>query len=149
MKLTYRKLKLAGACTEQAELFRELFPKGVTVTAAVCRSVADKFDWNSWDWAAANFLPAQLQAEYDHRAALLRAEYARLRDPLLAEYNRAALLRAEYVRLRDPLLAEYNLQAAPLSAPLWAEYDRRVAPLRAEYDGQRAQLFGRLAEDVD
>ena len=127
MKLTYRKLKLAGACTEQAELFRELFPKGVTVTAAVCRSVADKFDWNSWDWAAANFLPAQLQAEYDHRAALLRAEYA---------------------RLRDPLLAEYNLQAAPLSAPLWAEYDRRVAPLRAEYDGQRAQLFGRLAEDV-
>ena len=32
-KLTYRKLKLAGACESQAKLFRTLFPEGVVSPA--------------------------------------------------------------------------------------------------------------------
>ena len=101
MKLTYRKLRLAGACSVQAEYFRELFPKGVVVTAAVCASVACEFDW---DWAAGNLLPTLLQADYYAKRAPLHADYYAKRAPLHADYDaKRAALQADYDAKRAPL----------------------------------------------
>ena len=143
-KLTYRKLKLAGACESQAKLFRTLFPEGVVVTEAVCISVASNFDWDL-DWAAAHLLPKSLRAEYERQRAPVLAEYRRQCAPLEAEYNRQrAQLEAEYDRQRAPLLDEFNRQCAPLLD----EFNRQCAPLQAEYERQVAPLFGRLMEQV-
>ena len=143
-KLTYRKLKLAGACESQAKLFRTLFPEGVVVTEAVCISVASNFDWDL-DWAAAHLLPKSLRAEYERQRAPFLAEYRRQCAPLEAEYNRQrAQLEAEYDRQRAPLLDEFNRQCAPLLD----EFNRQCAPLQAEYERQVAPLFGRLMEQV-
>ena len=117
-KLTYRKLKLAGACESQAKLFRTLFPEGVVVTEAVCISVASNFDWDL-DWAAAHLLPKSLRAEYERQRAPLWAEYERQRAPIWAEYERQ-------------------------HAPIQAEYERQCASLRAEYHRQREPLRGRV-----
>jgi len=84
MHLTYRKLKLAGACSQQLKRFRELFPDGVDVTAAACASVAKEFDW---DWAARNLLPSRLRAGYEAKRAPLWDDYQAKRTSLWADYE--------------------------------------------------------------
>jgi hypothetical protein len=51
--ITYDTLRTAGACQEQRELFRQLFPKGTEVTEELCVRHAQDFDW---EWAAENLL---------------------------------------------------------------------------------------------
>src|SRR5208282_4564102 len=115
MHLTYRKLKLAGACSQQLERFRELFPDGVDVTAAVCASVAKEFDW---DWAK-NLLPSRLRDDYEAKLDLLWDDYE-----------------AKFA----PLLDDYEAKCAPLRA----DYEAKCALLRADHDAKCASLFGSL-----
>ena len=61
MKITARLLKFKGACKEQVEKFKELFPDGVEVTESLCVIHAQDFNW---DWAAYNLLPLELQEVY-------------------------------------------------------------------------------------
>src|SRR5208282_5495044 len=116
MHLTYRKLKLAGACSQQLERFRELFPDGVDVTAAVCASVAKEFDW---DWAAMNLLPLRLRADYEAKLAPLRADYEAKR----------VLLWDDYEAKLAPLRADYEAKRVLL----WDDYEAKLALLRADY----------------
>jgi hypothetical protein len=45
MEITYTQLRLAGACQEQRDLFRELFGDKVTLTKELCVKHAADFDW--------------------------------------------------------------------------------------------------------
>src|SRR5208282_4293220 len=133
MHLTYRKLKLAGACSQQLERFRELFPNGVDVTAAVCASVAKEFDW---DWAARNLLTSRLWDDYEAKRAPLRDDYEakRKRAPLWDDYEAK----------RAPLWGDYKAKLAPL----WGDYEAKRALLQDDYEAKRAPLFGSLMELV-
>ena len=95
MKITARMLQAKGACTDQVTLFRTLFPKGGTVTRAMCIKYAQDFDF---EWAAWNLLSAPARAEYQRVQAPARAEYERVTDAA----------RAEYERVQAPALAEYQ-----------------------------------------
>src|SRR5208282_1924247 len=144
MHLTYRKLKLAGACSQQLERFRELFPNGVDVTAAVCASVAKEFDW---DWAARNLLTSRLWDDYEAKRAPLRDDYEAKRAPLWDDYKAK--------RKRAPLWDDYKAKRAPQRgdykaklAPLWGDYEAKRALLQDDYEAKRAPLFGSLMELV-
>ena len=93
--ITLQMLLDKGACDEQVRLFKETFPKKgeAKVTKALCAKVAHLFDF---EWAAVNFLPGHLWAEYESKRAPLLAEYKSKEAPLWAEYkSKCALLFCE------------------------------------------------------
>ena len=120
MIVSVRLLKKYGACEEQVKLFAETFGKGakVTVTAALCREHASKFDW---DWAAQSLLSEAMLAEYDAKWVTVWAEYDAKCATLWAEYDAKC-------------------------AELLEEYDAKCAELLEEYNAKRAELFGTIAE---
>ena len=130
-------LRALGACSEQVDLFAELFGESVDVTEALCAKHFDKFDWSF----AAKLLSPQGQAEYD-----------RVTGPASAEYNRVTgLAWAEYNRVTDPAWAEYNRVNGLASAEYdrvrglaWAEYTRVNGLARAEYDRVNGLAWARL-----
>ena len=131
--VTARLLKRKDACREQVDLFAATFGPNarVEITEALCVEHAGKFDWG---WAAANLLPAPLNADYKAKRALLDADYRAKRAPLNADYEaKRALLYADYEAKR---------------ALLDADYEAKRAPLDADYKAKRALLFGRLAESM-
>ncbi len=77
------------------------------------------------------------------------AEYKRIRDPALAEYQRiCATALAEYQRIRDPAEAEYQRIRDPaeaenqrICATAYAEYKRIRDPALAEYQRICATAF--------
>lgn len=85
MKVTVRMLKAKGACSNQVELFKSLFPNGVEVTEEVCVANADNFDWN---WAANNLLTPLQLAKYQRIEAPARADFKRITASARAEYKR-------------------------------------------------------------
>ena len=103
MIVSVRLLKKYGACEEQVKLFAETFGSDaeVTVTAALCREHASKFDLG---WAVQNLFTPPLRAEFDAKRASLRAEYLAKHTPLWEEYD-----------------AKW--------ASLWEEYDAKCAEL--------------------
>ena len=120
---------LRGACSDQHNLFAELFPKGSPKTRkaalAAARKHADKFDW---EWAAAKLLRAPAQAEYEKVCA-----------PAWAEYDKvSAAAWAEYEKVRAAAQAEYE----KVSAPAWVEYEkvRAAAFVNAWFDQQEAKI---------
>ena len=72
MKITIRLLKSKGACSEQLEKFKELFPKGVVLTEALCIKHANEFDW---DWSAENLLTPTARKLYNETCAPARKLY--------------------------------------------------------------------------
>ena len=52
-KITYELLCAKGACKDQADTFKTLFPNGVEVTEELCREHAHTF---TWAWAVRNLL---------------------------------------------------------------------------------------------
>ena len=140
MKITAKILEDKNACPSQLHKFRKLFPDGVEVTAAVCISVADEFDW---DWAANNLLPPSFLADYEAKEVSLWKDYdAKVASPR-ADYNaKVAPLWADYNAKVAPLWADYNAK----KAPLLADYEAKEAPLLADYCAKVAELFGSLVE---
>jgi hypothetical protein len=112
--ITTRFLRSLGACSDQVELFKRLYPNGVRriTTPTVRRALREGLDVV---WLLGRLSPTLL-AEYDRQIA-----------PLWAEYDRQIA----------PLWAEYKCQIAPL----WAEYDRQIAPIWAEHERQRALIL--------
>jgi len=142
MFMTYEKLVAAGACKKQALLFKQLFPKGVQITAALCREYAGMFDF---DWAS-RLLPNAQRREYKRAEASAWAEFNRTKASAWAEYDRTkASARAEYDRTKASARAEYER----VTAPAWAEYERVRALARAEYNRTKASAFGTQAETVE
>ena len=66
MKITIRLLKSKGACKDQIEKFKTLFPKGVVLTEAVCMDLAQTLDWG---WAAKMLLTPKALKLYDETCA--------------------------------------------------------------------------------
>ena len=85
MKITSRIPRSKGACASQVDLFKEIFPKGVVITEALCVEHADKFDWI---WAALNLLSKEAKAECERVTAPACAEYERVHASAYAEYKR-------------------------------------------------------------
>jgi cell division septum initiation protein DivIVA len=94
--ITSRKLRLAGACSEQIALFKALGGDKKKITAKLCAAHASQFDWN---WAAQQLLSPEKHAEYERIKAQALAEYRRIEARALAKYGR-------------------------IEAPAWAEYRR-------------------------
>jgi hypothetical protein len=82
--ITKQMLIDADACSDQVDLFEEIFGDSVIVTIKRAEKVANLFDWN---WAE-QLLDAQGRAEYDRAAAAAWAEYSRVEAPAWAEYWR-------------------------------------------------------------
>ena len=99
MKITKALLESKGACNTQVKLFAKLFPRGVTLTKAICMKHAQEFQWN---WAAENLL-----------SNTARAEYVKVTDKARKEYWKIeGLARAEYVKVEGPARAKYIKQCA-------------------------------------
>ena len=62
IKLSVERLRQLGACTEQVDVFMELFGSEIDVTEELAVEHLDTFDWN---WAAEHLLTAQAWAEYE------------------------------------------------------------------------------------
>ncbi len=113
--ITKQMLIDADACSDQVDLFEEIFGDSVVVTVKRAEKVAQLFQWG---WAA-QLLDAQG-----------RAEYSRVEAPALAEYKRVeAAARAQYKRVIATAWAELDR----VIAPAWAEYHRVIATALAEY----------------
>jgi uncharacterized membrane protein YqiK len=124
--MTKQMLIDADACSDQVDLFEEIFGDSVVVTVKRAEKVAQLFQW---EWAA-QLLDAQGRAEYSRVEAPALAKYKRVEATALAEYHRVeATAWAEYKRVIAPVLAEYNRA----TAAAWAQYKRAIAPAWAEY----------------
>ena len=76
MLLTYEMLRAKGACDQQADKFRALFPAGVVLTEALCVAHASDFDFG---WAATNLLSATAREAYEQACATAREVYKQAR----------------------------------------------------------------------
>ena len=85
-EITVDLLRKVEACTQQIQLFEQLFPEGVTPTVALCVEHASKFDW---DFAARKFLSAPAWAQYEAAKAPAWAQYEAAKAPALAQYEAA------------------------------------------------------------
>ena len=72
MKITIRLLKSKGACEDQIEKFKTLFPEGVVLTEAACMDHAQTFNWG---WAAEMLLTPKARKLYDETCAPARKLY--------------------------------------------------------------------------
>ena len=116
MKLKLSKLIELDACTQQVDLFKEMFGDEVNITQKLCLRVFDKFDFK---WAAYKLL---------NKSAL--AEYEKVQNQALAEYeNVKRSARAEYLMVTDAALAEYD----KVTSQALAEYDKVKRSALAEY----------------
>ena len=69
--ITAELLESKKACVDQVDLFRSLWPNGVTPTRELCIEHADRFDWH---WAAKNLLSEDGYKAYDEaKASALKA----------------------------------------------------------------------------
>jgi hypothetical protein len=76
MLLTYKMLRAKGACGEQADKFRALFPAGVVLTEALCVAHASNFGFGfGFGWAATNLLSDTAREAYKQACAPAREAY--------------------------------------------------------------------------
>ena len=121
MRITKALLESKGACADQVELFAKLFPRGVTLTEAVCVKHAHEFEWH---WAAKHLLSYTAWEEYWKIDSLARAEYKKATDLALVEYAKVkGLARAEYVKVEGLARAEY----VKVKGLAWAEYKKQCS----------------------
>ena len=71
-KITARKLQALGACSDQVEKFRKLFPEDTEITEALCVQHAQAF---AWRWAAVNLLTPKSRKVYNETRATARKVY--------------------------------------------------------------------------
>ena len=62
MKITKELFQSKGACSSAVEKFASLFPRGVTLTEALCVKHVRDFDFT---WAAQHLLSPTQRAEYE------------------------------------------------------------------------------------
>ena len=72
MLLTYEMLRAKGACADQADKFRDLFPAGVVLTEALCVAYAKEFEF---ECAARNLLSASARDAYYKACGTARDAY--------------------------------------------------------------------------
>ena len=72
VKITVELLTRKGACQDQVDKFRALYPEGVEPTRELCIAHASDFDW---DWAAEHLLSAPAWKAYQEVAAPARKAY--------------------------------------------------------------------------
>ena len=118
MRITKALLESKEACNTQIKLFAKLFPRGVTLTKAICMKHAQEFQWN---WAAENLLSNTARAEYWKIYGLAWAEYKKATDLALVEYWK-------------------------ITGLAWAEYDNSVGLARAKYIKQCAIAFWKASK---
>ena len=82
-KITYELLCAKGACKDQADTFKTLFPNGVEVTEELCREHAHTF---TWGWAVTNLLTSEAWELYYETLAPSRKLYEKKRAQAAALY---------------------------------------------------------------
>ena len=105
--ITLAQLRQARACSEQCDLFEQMFGKQVTVTVELAREHSAIFDW---DWAASRLLsPADYEA-YRAAVAPALATYKVTTDSAWMAYRAAvAPALATYKVTRDSAWATYKV----------------------------------------
>ena len=88
--LTYTQLKTKGACKDQLQLFKKLFPDGANLRSEahairLAKAMSPKFDFG---WAAENLLTGPAWAAYKKAEAPARAAYKKAQAPALAAYKK-------------------------------------------------------------
>ena len=95
-EITHALLKRLGACENESNKFRELFPNGTEVTVELCVKHAADF---SWDWAVDNLMSSKGRAAFNRDIAPISAAFDRDMAPINAAYDRdRALIRAAFNR---------------------------------------------------
>jgi hypothetical protein len=122
--ITYDTLRTAGACQEQRELFRQLFPKGTEVTEELCVRHAQDFDW---EWAAENLLDDATRKVYnDAEAPAWKAYEDAVGAALKAYDDTAASAWKVYDDTRASALRAYTNTAASAFAKAWLSQEGRT-----------------------
>ena len=128
--VTSRFLARLGACEDQLDLFKKVFPRGARLSeASVIKAVEARLDLG---WLAAKTLSGLARAEYRKVCALAWSEYEKACGPALAEYEKVcdlawsecekahALAKAEYEKACGPALAEYD----KIYTLAWTNYEK-------------------------
>ena len=136
--ITYEMLKAKDACESQVSLFKELFPKGASLSVETAVSVADKFDWG---WAARNLLSGSGYKAYQEAKKPLYKAYLEAVEPLDKAYLEAI----------EPLDKAYKEAVATLykayqeaKKPLYKAYKEAETPLYKAYLEAIATLFTKI-----
>ncbi len=158
MKITYRALKLAGACSKQLNEFKQRFGESVDVTEEACVAVSQEFNW---DWAARNLLSQPAWKVYDDAKAYARKAYNDATAPARKAYNAATATAQkayndatshawkEYYGGRRTGKAYNDAKAYAwkaydiTTASAWKTYKDAEAPARKAYNDAKATAFAR------
>lgn len=138
--LTLQTLLYKGACEEQTDLFKKLFPDGqVTVTVELAMALADKW---SWDWAAETLLSDDGWREWLRETQPAEDTYQRQMRPFW-DAEHAAYARANQAREKfgDAWVKEHPGQ----DAETVVYYQERKIWRPAEIATQEASLLYRPA----
>ena len=133
--VSIRKLKLLGACTQQVELFHQLFGDRCTVSVDLCVAHAAQFDWS---WAAQKLLSATACRAYPEAYATA----CRVCDEALATAGKAygeaiALAR----KARDEAIAPARKAYDEAIATAYKAYDEAYATAGKAYAEAKARAF--------
>ena len=105
--ITAERLAALGACKQQVNLFRQMFPDGAPLTAETALNVADKFNW---DWAAKGLLPPAALKAYEEATAPAGKAYEEATAPAGKAYEEAkATARKAYEEAKAVAFAEAYL----------------------------------------
>ena len=133
--VSLRKLKLLGACTQQVELFRQLFGDRCTVSVDLCVAHAAQFDWS---WAAQKLLSALANKAWGEAIAPANkawgeayATACKARDEAVAVANKAY----------DEAVAPARKAWGEAIAPANKARDEAVAVARKAWGEAKARAF--------
>jgi len=155
MRMTQDTLANLNACGTYLNVFRSEFPEtderyvdGVEMTAEVCESRYDKFDWS---WASEIILSSEGNAEWNK---LTRTRNKGMTD-IRKEQDEAreahdATIKAWQTKHEQPY--DYPSSSATRAAhDEWNELQRSWSKVEAEFEDRRSKLratsFGQLAQD--
>ena len=141
-KITLAMLRKAGACKQQLDAFKQLFPRGVEVTVALCLKHAAAFEWR---WAARNLLSPSAQAACDEVITTAWVAYIKAEATASATHDKAIGSTWDKEYLADPLAARERVATA------LATYNEADAAALAIYQDAMAVAWAEafLCQDGD
>ena len=136
--ITARLLRARGACAEQVQVFREMFPQGTPVTLADCRkAVKAGLDFN---WAANYLLTSDAWKVYQEAAAAANKVYNEAVATAYHVYNEAV---AAACKVCDEAVAPARNIYIDAVSPAHNIYGEAVATAWKVYDEAAVVAFYR------
>ena len=138
MDITLELLVKKNACSDQVELFNEMFPEGVNVTQELCLIHVMRFNW---DWAAEHLLN---EGKYEYYLGVRASSYRIFEARSENAY-------AEYQQIQNDARAKYEKGEIPTYEDFQkiqkASYDAYEMTMQTAYKNHRencAHSFAKL-----